>query len=54
MYDNPSTKLLYGIAGRPDLAFLRSRQFDREHYRLFTVDFDTESIARLDLPSLDC
>ena len=47
MYDNPSTELLYGSAGRPELVFLRSRKFDAEHYRLFPVDFDSESIARL-------
>jgi hypothetical protein len=47
MYDNPSTELLYGSAGRPELAFLRSRQFDREHYRLFPVDFDLGSMTRL-------
>ena len=47
MYDNPSTELLYRSVGRPDLTFLRSRQFDRDHYRLFPVDFDTGSIARL-------
>ncbi len=47
MYDNPSTELLYGSAGRPEMVFLRSRKFDAEHYRLFPVDFDTESIARL-------
>src|SRR3984957_16753561 len=47
MYDNPSTDSLYWDAGRPDLAFLRSRQFDRDHYRLFPVDFDVRSNARL-------
>jgi hypothetical protein len=47
MYDNPATALLYGRAGRPDLDFLRSREFDSSHYRLFPVDFDTGSIARL-------
>jgi hypothetical protein len=47
MYDNPSTELLYKSAGRPELAFLRSKQFDPGHYRLFPVDFDRESIARL-------
>ena len=47
MYDNPSTDLMYGSAGRPELGFLRSRHFDRDHYRLFPVDFDIGSIARL-------
>jgi hypothetical protein len=47
MYDNPSTKLIYESAGRPELAFLRSRQFDRDHYRLFPVDFVQEPIAHL-------
>ena len=47
MYDNPSTELLYGSAGRPEMVFLRSRKFDAEHYRIFPVDFDTESITRL-------
>jgi hypothetical protein len=47
MYDNPSTDQLYGRAPRPELAFLRSRQFDRDHYRLFPVDFDVRSNARL-------
>ncbi|MBV9299816.1 MAG: hypothetical protein JO066_12655, partial [Verrucomicrobia bacterium] len=47
LYDNPSTELLYGSAGRPELDFLRSRHFDREHYRLFPVDFDLGSMTRL-------
>jgi hypothetical protein len=47
MYDNPSTDQLYGRAPRPELAFLCSRQFDRDHYRLFPVDFDVRSNARL-------
>jgi hypothetical protein len=47
MYDNPPTDQLYGRAPRPELAFLRSRQFDRDHYRLFPVDFDVRSNARL-------
>jgi hypothetical protein len=47
MYDNPSTELLYGSARRPEMAFLQSRKFDADHYRLFPVDFDTGSIARL-------
>ena len=55
MYDNPSTKLLFGNAERPELAFLHSRQFDRQHYRLFPVDFDLGPITALtlDLPSPD-
>ena len=44
MYDNPSTELLHGTTGRPELDFLRSRQFDRDHYRLFPVDFDLGSV----------
>jgi hypothetical protein len=48
MYDNPSTDSLYERAPRPELAFLRSSQFDRDHYRLFPVDFDDRSIARLE------
>jgi hypothetical protein len=47
MYDNPSTELLYGTSDRPEMDFLRSRQFDSDHYRLFPVDFDVGSIARL-------
>ena len=47
MYDNPPTEQLYGSAGRPEMIFLRSKQFDRRHYRLFPVDFDSKSIARL-------
>ncbi len=47
MYDNPSTKLLAGNAERPELAFLYSRQFDRQHYRLFPVDFDLGPITAL-------
>jgi hypothetical protein len=47
MYDNPSTDLLYESANRPELNFLRTRHFDSEHYRLFPVDFDLGSIARL-------
>jgi hypothetical protein len=40
MYDNPSTEPLYRRAERPELAFLKTRQFDSKHYRLFPVDFD--------------
>jgi hypothetical protein len=47
MYDNPSTELLYGSAKRPEMGFLQSRQFDRQHYRVFPVDFDTKANARL-------
>jgi hypothetical protein len=47
MYDNPSTDSLYRAAARPELVFLRSRQFDGDHYRLFPVDFDVRSNARL-------
>jgi hypothetical protein len=47
IYDNPSTDQLYAKVPRPELAFLRSRQFDRDHYRLFPVDFDVRSNARL-------
>jgi hypothetical protein len=47
MYDNPSTDQLYGKVPRPELAFLRSSQFDRDHFRLFPVDFDVRSNARL-------
>jgi hypothetical protein len=47
MYDNPSTELIRGTEGRPELAFLRSSQFDSQHYRLFPVDFDLGSSVRL-------
>jgi hypothetical protein len=47
IYDNPSTDQLYAKVTRPELAFLRSRQFDPDHYRLFPVDFDVRSNARL-------
>jgi hypothetical protein len=47
MYDNPSTDQLDERVPRPELAFLHSRQFDRDHYRLFAVDFDVRSNARL-------
>ena len=35
MYNNPSTEPLYQRAERPELAFLKTRQFDSKHYRLF-------------------
>ncbi len=47
MYDNPSTKLLYQQQGRTELEFLRAKQFDSVHYRLFPVDFDVGIVARL-------
>jgi hypothetical protein len=47
MYDNPSTELLYGSADRPEMVFLQSRKFDRQHYRVFPVDFDSKANARL-------
>ncbi len=47
IYDNPPTGQLYEKVPRPELAFIRSRQFDRDHYRLFPVDFDVTSKARL-------
>jgi hypothetical protein len=47
MYDNPSTEYLHEDAGRPELTFLRSKQFDGQHYRLFPVDFDLGSATRL-------
>ena len=40
MYNNPSTEPLNRRAERPELAFLKTRQFDSKHYRLFPVDFD--------------
>ncbi len=45
MYDNPSTELVYQRTGRPELDFLKTRQFDRTHYRLFPIDFDLGSTA---------
>ena len=47
MYDNPSTDALFSRALRPELDFLQSRNFDRSHYRIFPVDFDLGSTARL-------
>ena len=48
MYDNPSTALMYGSAGRPEMVFLRSRIISNaDHYRLFPVDFDIGPMARL-------
>ena len=47
MYDNPSTALMYGSARRPESDILRVSHFDRDHYRLFPVDFDTGPMARL-------
>jgi hypothetical protein len=47
MYDNPSTALIYRSAVRPESAILRTRHFDRDHYRIFPVDFDIGSMARL-------
>jgi Bacterial membrane protein YfhO len=47
MYDNPSTALMYGSGVRPESDILRVRHFDRDHYRLFPVDFDIGPRARL-------
>ena len=47
MYDNPSTALMYGSARRPESDILRTNHFDRDHYRLFPVDFDIGPMARL-------
>jgi hypothetical protein len=47
MYDNPSTALMYGSASRPESEILRANHFDRDHYRLFPVDFDNGPMARL-------
>jgi hypothetical protein len=47
MYDNPSTALMYGSASRPESEILRASHFDRDHYRLFPVDFDNGPMARL-------
>ena len=47
MYDNPSTALMYGSAARPESDILRASHFDRDHYRLFPVDFDIGPMARL-------
>jgi len=47
MYDNPSTDALFSRALRPELDSLQSRHFDRSHYRIFPVDFDLGSTARL-------
>jgi hypothetical protein len=47
MYDNPSTALMYGSASRPESEILRTSHFDRDHYRLFPVDFDIGPMARL-------
>ena len=40
MYGNPSTEHLDRRAERPEMAFVKARQFDTKHYRLFPVDFD--------------
>jgi hypothetical protein len=45
MYDNPSTETLYRPVERPELAFLKARQFDSRHFRLFPVDFDYDIIG---------
>jgi len=47
MYDNPSTDTLFSRALRPELDFLQSCNFDKSHYRIFPVDFDLGSTARL-------
>jgi hypothetical protein len=47
IYDNPSTEYLHQDAVRPELTFLRSKQFDGQHYRLFPVDFDLGAATRL-------
>jgi hypothetical protein len=47
MYDNPSTDSLYSRTSRPELDFVESKNFDRAHYRIFPVDFDLGSTARL-------
>ena len=38
---------MYGSANRPESDVLRARHFDRDHYRLFPVDFDIGPMARL-------
>ena len=47
MYDNPSTDSLFARISRPELDFLKSKNFDESHYRLFPVDFDLGSTTRL-------
>jgi hypothetical protein len=47
MYDNPSTDSLFSRSSRPELDFLETKNFDKSHYRIFPVDFDLGSIARL-------
>jgi hypothetical protein len=47
MYDNPSTDSIYLRTARPELDFLDSQNFDKVHYRIFPVDFDIGSTARL-------
>jgi hypothetical protein len=47
MYDNPSTNSLFSRISRPELDFLESKNFDKSHYRIFPVDFDLGSTARL-------
>ena len=47
MYDNPSTDPLFSPISRPELDFLKSKNFDESHYRIFPVDFDLGSTARL-------
>ncbi len=47
MYDNPSTAPLFSPISRPELDFLKSKNFDESHYRIFPVDFDLGSTARL-------
>jgi Bacterial membrane protein YfhO len=47
MYDNPSTARMYGSSSRPESDVLRASHFDRDHYRLFPVDFDIGPMARL-------
>ena len=47
LYDNPSTDSIYSGTDRPELDFVQSANFDRLHYRIFPVDFDIGSTARL-------
>jgi hypothetical protein len=47
MYDNPSTDSVYSRTARPELDFIQSENFDKVHYRIFPVDFDLGSTARL-------
>jgi hypothetical protein len=54
MYNNPSTEPLYRRSDLPAVAFLKARQFDSTHYRIFPVDFDYDLTDTYPLLNLLC